>query len=137
MAAPNIVNVATITGVTTYFAGISTGVGGDPTLTKTGLTTIVSNPASSGKVLKINNISATCIGSTTGVSIYYHDNAVASSAISTVSIARTASVPMFSTLVVISKDNPIYLEENRVLTGIAQSGTGGRIDIICSYEDIS
>lgn len=136
MAAPNIVNVTTITGVTTYRAGINTVVGAVDGF-KTGVTTIVSNPAGSNKVLKINNISATCIGSTTGVSIYYHDNAVATSAASTVSIARTVAVPQFSTLVVISKDNPLYLEENRVLTGIAQSNTGGRIDIICSYEDIS
>jgi len=135
MAAPNIVNVSTITGVTTYIAGIATGVGGD--LVRSGLSTIVSNASGSGKVLKINNISATCIGSTTGVTIRYHDSAVATTGVNTVSIAHTVSVPTFSTLIVIGKDNPIYLEENKVLTGIAQSNTGGRIDIICSYEEIS
>jgi hypothetical protein len=135
MAAPNIVNVSTITGVTTYIAGIATGAGGD--LVRSGLSTIVSNASGSGKVLKINNISATCIGSTTGVTIRYHDSAVATTGVNTVSIAHTVFVPTFSTLVVIGKDNPIYLEENKVLTGIAQSNTGGRIDIICSYEEIS
>ena len=49
MAAPNIVNVATITGVTTFHAGISTIGGGN------GITTVVSNAAASGKVLKINS----------------------------------------------------------------------------------
>jgi len=45
MAAPNIVNVTTITGVTTFVAGIGTDGA---------ISTIVSNAASSGKVLKIN-----------------------------------------------------------------------------------
>ena len=54
MAAPNIVNVATITGITTRIAGISTvildGSGGGG-----GISTIVTNAASSGKVLKIKS----------------------------------------------------------------------------------
>lgn len=137
MAAPNIVNVATITGVTTYLSTISVGAGGNAPLIKTGLTTIVSNASGSGQVIKISNISATCIGSTTGVSIFYHDNANANGAANTVSIARTAAVPTFSTLIVISKDNPIYLEENRCITGIAQSGAGGNIDIVATFETIS
>jgi hypothetical protein len=135
MAAPNIVNVTTITGVTTYRAGVSTQGSGDGI--KTGVTTIVSNASGSNKVLKINILSAAGIGNTTGVTVYYHDNAAATSAASTVSIARTVSVPTFSSLVVISKDNPLYLEENRCITAVTQSNTGGRIDIICSYEDIS
>ena len=48
MAAPNIVNVATITGITTRIAGISTEIIG------AGISTVVTNAASSGKVLKIN-----------------------------------------------------------------------------------
>ena len=47
MAAPNIVNVSTITGVTTWKAGIST-LPGTPSV-------VVSNAASSGKVIKINS----------------------------------------------------------------------------------
>jgi len=138
MAAPNIVNVTTITGITSYLAGIGTGVNGQgPEFFKAGFTTVVSNPSGSNKVLKINNISATCIGGTTGITLRYHDNASATTGVATVSIAHTAFVPTNSTLIVIGKDNPLYLEENRVITGIAQSGSGGRIDIICSYEEIS
>ena len=48
MAAPNIVNVATITGVTTYHSGIAVTTGGKGSV---GITTVVSNAASSGKVL--------------------------------------------------------------------------------------
>jgi hypothetical protein len=134
MAAPNIVNVATITGITTYRAGLSTLGTGDGF--KTGVTTIVSNASGSGKVLKINNLSAAAIGTTTGVSIFYHDNATATSAGNTVSIARTVSVPTFSSLVAISKENSFYLEENRCITAVTQSNAGS-IDIVCSYEEIS
>ena len=63
MAAPNIVNVATITGITTYHAGIAT-VGASA-----GVTTVVINAASSGKVLKINALTAAAIGTTTGVTL--------------------------------------------------------------------
>ena len=131
MAAPNIVNVATITGVTTFHAGISTiGAGGN------GITTVVSNAASSGKVLKINSLTAAAIGSTTGVTLQYFDHVNHASAGSTVSLGTTISVPKFSTLVFISKDNSIYLEENTSLGIFAQPNTG-TIDVVCSYEEIS
>ena len=53
MAAPNIVNVATITGVTTYIAGVSTA-GALSGAKYQGISTVVTNAASSGKVIKIN-----------------------------------------------------------------------------------
>ena len=73
--APNIVNVATITGITTYHAGIAT-VGASA-----GVTTVVINAASSGKVLKINALTAAAIGSTTGVTLNYYDTAEDTAAI--------------------------------------------------------
>jgi hypothetical protein len=133
MAAPNIVNVATITGVTTFHAGIAVTTGGKGTL---GVTTVVSNAASSGKVLKINSLTAAAIGSTTGVTLQYFDHVNHASAGSTVSLGTTISVPKFSTLVFISKDNSIYLEENTSLGIFAQPLTGS-IDVVCSYEEIS
>ena len=133
MAAPNIVNVATITGVTTFRAGIAVTTAGKGAL---GVTTVVSNASGSGKVLKINSLVAAAIGTTTGVTLQYFNSAAHTSAGSTVSIAMTASVPTFSSLVVISKENSLYLEENTSLGVFAQPGTG-TLDIYCSYEDIS
>ena len=133
MAAPNIVNVTTITGVTTFHAGIAVTTGGKGTL---GITTVVSNAASSGKVLKINSLVAASIGSTTGVTLQYFNHVNHASAGSTVSIGMTLSVPTFSTLAVITKDNSVYLEENTSLGIFAQPNTG-TIDVVCSYEEIS
>ena len=136
MAAPNIVNVATITGITTRIAGISTdilaGSGGGG-----GITTIVTNAASSGKVLKINSLVATSIGATTGVSVYLYDTATAhGGAGSTVSLASTMTVPLYSSLAVIDKSSSIYLEENTQI-GVQAQTDAGDIDVVCSYEDIS
>ena len=133
MAAPNIVNVTTITGITTFKSGIAVTTGGGGSL---GVTTVVANPASSGKVIKVNSLVAAAIGSTTGVTLQYFNHVNHVSAASTVSIAMTAAVPTFSSLVVISKENSIYLEENTSLGIFAQPGTGN-IDIVCSFEEIS
>ena len=133
MAAPNIVNVTTITGVTTFHAGIAATTGGRGSL---GITTVVSNAASSGKVLKINSLVAAGLGATTGVTLQYFNNINHVSASSTVSIGMTLAVPTFSTLAVITKDNSVYLEENTSL-GIFAQPNSGTIDVVCSFEEIS
>ena len=131
MAAPNIVNVSTITGITTRIAGISTEILG------AGISTVVTNAASSGKVLKINSLVATSIGDTTGVSVYLYDSASAhGGAGSTVSLATTMTVPLYSSLAVIDKTNTIYLEEDTQI-GVRAQSNAGDIDVVCSYEDIS
>ena len=132
MAAPNIVNVTTITGVTTFHAGIAVTTGGKGSV---GITTVVSN-GTDGKVLKINSLVAASIGSTTGVTLQYFNHINHTSAASTVSIGMTLSVPTFSTLAVITKDNSVYLEENTSL-GIFGQPNAGTIDVVCSYEEIS
>ena len=131
MAAPNIVNVSTITGITTRIAGISTEILG------AGISTVVTNAASSGKVLKINSLVATSIGDTTGVSVYLYDSASAhGGAGSTVSLATTMTVPLYSSLAVIDKSNSIYLEEDTQI-GVRAQSNAGDIDVVCSYEDMS
>ena len=137
MAAPNIVNVATITGITTFIAGINTGGAGAPiTKNPAGVTTIVSNAASSGKVLKINSLVAAGVGATTGVTVEIYDKATATGAANTVSIASTIAVPVFSSVVVIGKENAIYLEEDRSL-GVYCQPAAGSINVVVAYEEIS
>lgn len=129
MAAPNIVNVSTITGVTTWKAGIST-LPGTPSV-------VVSNAASSGKVIKINSIVAVAVGATTGVTVKLYTEAAGAGA--SVAIADTISVPENSSLAVISKETSLYLEENKSIAVYRQDlgGQTGSIDVVCSYEDIS
>ena len=123
MAAPNIVNVTSIIGVTTA-VGLST----------TAVTTFLSNAAASGKVLKINTVVAAGIGTVLGsITLKYH--LAAAGAGTSIALANTITVPTGASLVIIGKDNPIYLEENRSLT--AQASAADNIAIVCSYEDIS
>ena len=122
MAAPNIVNVASITGVST-FIGIST----------TAPVVLISNAASSGQVYKINTLLAAGIGATTGITVKIHS--AAAGAGTSVSIASTISVPTGSSLAIIGKDTPLYLEENRSISVTASAANA--IDVVASYETIS
>ena len=123
MAAPNIVNVTSIIGITTA-VGLST----------TAVTTFLSNAAASGKVLKINTVVAAGIGTGSGnITVKYH--LAAAGAGTSIALANTITVPTGASLVIIGKDNPIYLEEDRSLT--AQASAADNIAIVCSYEDIS
>lgn len=130
MSAPNIVNVATITGKTFYDA-----------LADTNLTSLVLNPASSGKVFKINMLTAANVDGTSAatVDVSYHPStttAVGSVVSSTgFHIAKTITVPADATLVVISKDTALYMEESSVLA--VKASAADDIDFVVSYEEIS
>jgi len=124
MAAPNIVNVASIIGVSTFISGISTAA---PVV-------LISNAASSGTVLKLNTLMASnTAGSTATITVKIFS--AAAGAGTSVSIASSISIPSGSTLAIIGKDTPLYLEENRSIGAIA--GTSNAIDVVASYETIS
>ena len=116
MAAPNIVNVATITGKTAVQA-----VG-------TSATAIVTNAAASGKVFKINALYISNADGTSNaditVDLYRSSTAY--------HIAKTIVVPADATLDVISK--AIYLEEGDSLRLTASASV---LEAVCSYEEIS
>jgi hypothetical protein len=131
MANPNIVNVTTIYGTTTY-------------LTPSATTAIVllPNAASSGKVYKINEIVATNVNGSaavnTTVSLYTNGAVAQGSAPSggtAYPIASTISVPANAALIVMDKTTSVYLMEGTSITVI--SGTASGITYSISYEDIS
>ena len=119
MAAPNIVGVSTITGKT------------DVQSVTTSATAITTNSSSSGQVYKINSLVISNIDGTNSadatVDLYRSSTAY--------HIAKTVAVPADSTLVVISKDSAIYLEEGDALRCTASANSD--LQAICSYEIIS
>jgi hypothetical protein len=121
MANPNIVNVATISGKT---LGAALG---------TSTADLVTNSAASGKIFKINSVYISNIDGTTAAdaTLTFYD----ASATTTFHIAKTVSVPADATLVVISKNEAIYLEEGDKIAGFA--GAAGDLEIVVSYEEIS
>lgn len=120
MAAPNIANLATITAKTAV-ANVSTTVAN-----------VVANPDASGKVFKINSLIISNIDGTNSADIsasIYPTDAV------DYYLAYTVTVPADASLVVISKDNSVYLEENTAIRILASANAD--LQAICSYEEIS
>ena len=123
MANPNIVSVASIYGKTVYDTDIAASAA-----------SLVSNAASSGKIYKINSLIIANIDGTNAADITVTlRNAAGGTTYST--IASTISVPTDATLVVVSKDTSIYLEEDMSLYVLASAA--GDLSATCSYEEIS
>ena len=117
MAAPNIVNVATITGKTAVQA------------VTTSATAIVTNSAASGKVFKVNALYVSNVDGTSAADI----NVDIFRSSTAYHVAKTVSVPADATLDIISKS--IYLEEGDSLRLTASANSD--LEAVCSYEEIS
>ena len=131
MAAPNILGLTTGTGKTTYY-------------TPSGTTAVVllTNAASSGKVLKINQIVAANVNGSAAVnatvSIYTNGAVAQGSAPSggtAYPIISAVSVPAGASLIVADKTTQIYLEEGTCIS--ITSGTANGITYSISYEELS
>ena len=123
MAAPNIVNVATITAKSALVA-----------LSSTSATTLVSNAASSGKVFKINMIQIANVDGTNACDVTVDVHSAAAGGGTAYSLVATASVPADSSLIAVDKNTALYLEEDRSITVTA--GTANDLEVIVSYEEI-
>lgn len=117
MAAPNIVNVTTITGKTAVQA------------ITTAATAIVSNSAGSNKVIKVNlltisNVNGSSAANAT-VDVYRSNTAYR--------LGSTISIPQNASLDFLNKN--IYLEEGDSLRLTASANV--YLEAVCSYEEIS
>ena len=124
MAAPNIVDVTTITGKSAVVD-----------LTTTAATAVVSNAAASGKVFKINSLVVSNVDGTNAADItvsYYSEDDIGGTA---TQIVSTVSVSADTTLVVIDKNTSIYLEEDRSIGATASAAND--LKVVVSYEEIS
>ena len=131
MAAPNILALPTAIGKTTYF-----------TPSGTSAVVLLANASGSGKVFKINEITATNVNGSvavnTTVSIYTNGAVAQGSAPSggtAYPIASTIAVPASAALIVSDKTTAIYLEEDRSIS--VTSGTANGIAYTVSYEELS
>lgn len=119
----NVVNVATINGKTTHLAVTDSEQ------------TLLNNAASSGNVLKVNSLMVANVDGTNAADVtvkaYTQDDRGGTG----YALVSTVAVPSDATLVVIDKNNSIYLEEDMSL-GIVASATGD-LEAIISYEIIS
>ena len=123
MAAPNIVNVTTITGKTALVK-----------LTDNTATSILANAGSSGKVLKLSGVLA---ANTEGVDVNVAFDLYVTRSATNYYLAKAITIPALAAYEAFLKDStPIYLEEGDTL--YAQSGnSNGYIDVMVAYEEIS
>ena len=120
MAAPNIVNVATITAKT---VGAALGTNTN--------TSILNNSASSNKAFKINTILVSNVDGTNSATVTCVHNDGSNDRY----ISKGITVPAGATVVLIDKNSSLYLEENRHIRGNASAA--GDLEYIISYEELS
>ena len=119
MAAPNILNASIITGKQ-YGAALDT----------TTTTSLVANAASSDDLYKINSIIVSNVDGTNSadVTVSFYNGST------DFHLAKTVTVPADSTLIVLGKDSPIYLEEADEIRGGA--GVASDLEIVISYDEL-
>lgn len=120
MAAPNLAGVTNIRGKTIGLDDITTSD-----------TVIVTCPTD--KVLKINSIVAANIHGTDSADL----TVLINDASETLSYSLAKQIPIQgqSTLVVLGRDNALYLEENDTVS--ASASTASILSILVSYDEIS
>ena len=123
MANPNIVNVTTILGTTTFLTPANTTAN-----------VLLSNAASSGLVFKVNNIVAANTTGTAANTTVSIDNAAAGAG-TDFPIVSAVSVPANASLIAVDKTTSFYLMENQSI--VVTSGTSSAITYTISYESIA
>lgn len=124
MAAPNILNPTSMYGKTVTVD-----------LTGTSATSVLSNASASGKLFRITSLYVCNVDGTNNADItisYYSAAALGGTA---AEICKTVSVPADAALVVIDKNSPVYLEEDRSIGATASAANDLRV--ICSYEELA
>jgi hypothetical protein len=123
MANPNMGAASNIYGGISFDADIATSA-----------SAVVSNAASSGKIVKVNSLIISNIDGAASADITATvRNAAGGTTYST--LANTVAVPADATLVLISKDISIYLTEDMAI--YLSSSAAGDLSATCSYEEIS
>lgn len=124
MAAPNIVNISSMLGKTDATS-----------LTTTSATSILNNPASSNKVLRVTSIRVANVDGTNSANItvsYYTEDDLGGTANDMI---QSKAVSANTNLDVVTTATPIYLEEDKSLGATASAAND--LVVFVTYEEIS
>ena len=124
MAAPNIVNITSMIGRTNTTS-----------LTTTSATNILNNAASSSKVLRVTLVRAVNVDGSNAADITVSLYSAASLGGTQTELIQAEEVAINTNLDVITKDTPLYLEEDTSLGATASAADD--IKMIVTYEEIS
>lgn len=119
MAAPNLKSPTSVVGKTEGYAVTAS------------LAAALSNPAASGKVLKVNGVYCANVDGTNSadIDLSYYNNTT------DFYLAKTITVPADATQVLVTREAYIYLEEGDSLR--AKASVAGDLELVISYEEIS
>lgn len=97
----------------------------------TGVTAIVSNPAASGKSLRVVALYVANVDGNNAYAITaeLYDGAAATK------LAYNVDVPAKATLSLITKESPLYLEEGDSIR--LSTSASGKLEAVASYEEVS
>jgi hypothetical protein len=127
MANPNIFNITSIIGNTSSFLISSTA---NPFATA-----LINNPASSGKVYKINSIVVANVDGTSAaditINLFSQDDLGGTGT----ALASTVSVPADATLIVTDKSTTFYLLEDKSIGATASAAND--LVVTCSWEELN
>jgi hypothetical protein len=125
MAAPNIVGPTSILGKTVVLSSVTGATG----------TVLLSNAASSGKVLQVTALYASNVDGTNNcdvtVKLHSEDDGGGTGR----ALCSTVAVPADATLMVVTKDTAVWLEEDRSI--VVTPSASNDIEFVCSYIEIS
>jgi hypothetical protein len=124
MAAPNIVNISTLTGKTDV-----------TNLTTTSATSVLSNAASSGKVFRVLLLRIVNVDGSNSVNVtasLYSEDDIGGTA---TELVQSKGVGSNTYVDIITRDSPVYLEEDTSI-GVAASAADDA-KVIVTYEEIS
>ncbi len=124
----NIVNTGTIWGITQQIIPQNAGPSGDY---------LTVGPELAGRIKKLNTLLVTNTSTTTdyeATAYVYVANNAADGSPQSVHIAQNVVVPAKSTMVFVSSDNPLYIEEGGYLAGY--SNVVNSLTFTMSYEVI-
>jgi hypothetical protein len=123
MTAPNLISPTSIYGKTTYISP-----------TGTNETLLLTNSDNSNKTYKISSLLAVNIDGSSAVDCtvkLYNDDTTGTG----YAIVNTVAVPADATVILLGKDTPLWIEEDRRITVTASAGDD--LTVICSYEEIT
>ena len=124
MAAPNIVNVTSIVGKTSYLVPDTVSA-----------TVLLANSASTGKVFRVNQITAANTDGSNQVDVTVAVNSAADGSGTSYPIVSTVAIPADATLIVTDKTTSFYLEEDKSV--VVTAGASSSLALVVSYEEIN
>ena len=125
MAAPNIVGPTTITAKTAVLSSVTGATG----------TVLLSNAASSGKAFQVTSLYVANVDGTNAADVTIKLHAEDDGAGTGRAICSTVSVPADATVIVVDKNAPLWLEEDKSI--VVTPSASNDLEFVCSYLEIS